>query len=231
MGDLLGSIGSAISSVASPLISGGLGLLGGVMNNNANANQAQVANQFSAQQAQDQMNFQQEMSNTSYQRGTADMEAAGLNPMLAYSQGGASVPTGAMAVGQQAQMQNVALPAIQAYNNTAQTAMQQAKNPSEIANTIQNTKTSSAHEYEADAREGKTRTETDVMIKKLGHEIKLLDSQRGVNSAVEANTRQTTTINQPDADLATSGFTKANKVVGESATSAKKVRDVFNPLK
>ncbi|AXL14741.1 DNA pilot protein [Microviridae sp.] len=41
--------------------------------------------------------FQALMSNTSYRRAVVDMKAAGINPILAYQQGGASSPSGSMA--------------------------------------------------------------------------------------------------------------------------------------
>lgn len=57
----------------------------------------QEQNIFNSAEAQKNRDFQERMSNTAYQRAMQDMKTAGLNPILAYQQGGASSPSGSSA--------------------------------------------------------------------------------------------------------------------------------------
>lgn len=91
------SIGGSSSFDWGGLVKSAAPALGAAASGAASVYGQQQANAANAEQAQKQMDFQERMSNTQYQRGMADMQKAGLNPMVAYSQGGASSPQGAQA--------------------------------------------------------------------------------------------------------------------------------------
>lgn len=85
---------------------------GGLMNyagqREANRTNRDIANQASwanAAEARKNRDFQERMSNTSHQREVADLEAAGLNPLISAT-GGSSTPGGATATAATTQVQN-----------------------------------------------------------------------------------------------------------------------------
>ena len=119
MGSVLGLLGGAagylIGGPAGATLGAQIG--GGMDANQANADAAASAQSFSAQQYA-----------TRYQTTVADMEAAGLSPMLAYSQGAGSPPTGVSW-----QNQNVMQGVPQAYNTSQLTDPQVAATQAQAA--------------------------------------------------------------------------------------------------
>lgn len=100
------------------LIGAGASFLGGQAQNSANR-----------EMTGKQQSFQREMASSTYQRGVKDLEAAGLNRVLAAGGSVAPAPSGSALA-----MNNPVDGAAQAFSNTAQAMMAKKKLSSEIEN-------------------------------------------------------------------------------------------------
>jgi len=112
--------------MVAPLLAAALpALIGGV----ASAGGAMLANAQADAASKRQMDFQKETLQHQYQWGMADMKSAGLNPILAYRQGGAG-----SAGGSSYTPQNVGAAAVQGGSTAVSSAIQARAQESQLEN-------------------------------------------------------------------------------------------------
>lgn len=201
-------------------VMGGAGIIGGYMNNQANAKMQAETNAFNAAEAQKTRDWQTNMSNTAHQREMADLRAAGLNPILASKFQGSSTPSGATASGGASRNEDPFSKGIASAMEAARTrkdlklaegqeALQTAQKHQ--SNTQSEANIASANKAYADAE--RTKAETEI-----------LNSQKGAAAARARAEKRSAEIDEKAVE-----FDAVNKRVNTVTNSAKNFMDAITP--
>lgn len=181
--------GFGLGDIANPLVGAVGSYIGQNSANNANQQLMQQGNAFNAAESEKNRQYQTEQRKTQYQTAVEDLKAAGLNPMLAYTQGGAKPTSGAQATAVSppkmesalGNAANSAATTAMAMNNVMQNKLIQAQ--------INKTDTESDNIQADTVNKLDTNPNIKTENKRLLSDIALKDTMSKLNSATEYNTR------------------------------------------
>lgn len=175
--------------------------------------------------AQRQMEFQERMSNSAYQRATEDMRAAGINPMVAFQQGGASSPAGASATHQAPTMQ------APQYGNAASALASTAREVALFNDTLKN----SASQRAVDAavidlkREEKRLTQEHTAKTANEAVASGVAAHLAVENAPAGTKEAALRLKQAEWDESLQGYDNVTRRIREGAGAVNSAMDVVKP--
>lgn len=208
---MFGDIGKALSVINPTGMLGTVASMGGSLlgyqgqkeANETSIEEATKNRDFNSAEAAKQRDWAERMRSTGYQTAMQDLKAAGLNPMLAYSQGPAAMPTGANAsTSSMPQISNKMQAALSASATAAQIANINAATEKTKADTIVSTATAKqveaqTHLTSTSATESQQRTVNLIeQIAEIRESVKLknqqgiTEQQRRVLMSYDAQLRQ-----------------------------------------